>query len=201
MRRLGRIVRWKPDKGYGFIATADGEPQVFVHLRALDRALLPPRTGTVVSFVVTTDKQGRPRAEGVGPVHRQVRRNSAFGAGFVAAAVLLALAVLCWARVLPWATLWLYLGASLVALAAYAADKSAAVAGEWRTPESTLHLLALLGGWPGALYAQQRLRHKTRKPSFRACFWATVVINLAALGYTCLDHRGWLAGLVSGIGP
>ncbi|MFZ5493406.1 MAG: DUF1294 domain-containing protein [Pseudomonadota bacterium] len=52
--------------------------------------------------------------------------------------------------------------------------------GAWRTPESTLHLLGLAGGWPGALLAQQLLRHKSSKPSFVAMFWVTVIANIAA---------------------
>jgi uncharacterized membrane protein YsdA (DUF1294 family) len=49
--------------------------------------------------------------------------------------------------------------------------------GAWRTPESTLHALSLADDWPGALIAQQTLRHKSRKESFRAVFWMTVVLN------------------------
>ena len=66
---------------------------------------------------------------------------------------------------------------------AYALDKSAAQQGAWRTRESTLHLLALCGGWPGALVAQQTLRHKSSKAEFRMVFWATVLLNMAALGF------------------
>ena len=62
----------------------------------------------------------------------------------------------------------------------YALDKSAAKAGRWRVAEKTLHLLALAGGWPGALLAQQLLRHKTSKPGFIAMFWFTVLVNVAA---------------------
>ena len=75
----------------------------------------------------------------------------------------------------------LYLAASAAAFAAYGADKSAARRGGWRTPESTLHLLALVGGWPGALIAQSVFRHKSRKRSFRIVFLLTVVVNCAAL--------------------
>lgn len=75
----------------------------------------------------------------------------------------------------------LYAIASVAAFVAYAVDKRAARSGAWRTPESTLHLLALLGGWPGALLAQTVLRHKTQKSSFRAVFWVTVIMNCAAL--------------------
>nr|WP_277608437.1 DUF1294 domain-containing protein [Microbulbifer elongatus] len=70
---------------------------------------------------------------------------------------------------------------SLIAYLVYYFDKSAARRGGWRTKESSLHLLSLLGGWPGALLAQQRFRHKTRKQPFRFIFWLTVLANLGAL--------------------
>ena len=75
----------------------------------------------------------------------------------------------------------IYLVASMAAFFLYRADKLAAVAGHRRTPENTLLALGLLCGWPGALIAQHALRHKTRKGSFQAFFWTTVVINAAAL--------------------
>jgi len=75
----------------------------------------------------------------------------------------------------------LYIAASIVAFAVYAFDKLAAVKGRWRTPENTLHVLALMGGWPGALTAQGMLRHKSKKLSFQVVFWASVVLNCAAL--------------------
>ncbi len=82
---------------------------------------------------------------------------------------------------LPQGVLVVYLIASLAAVAAYRADKSAAQSGRWRTAESTLHLLALMGGWPGALVAQKVFRHKSRKPSFRVAFLATIALNCSAL--------------------
>ena len=82
---------------------------------------------------------------------------------------------------LPPLVLYLYLGASVVTLAAYAFDKAAAQSGRWRTRESTLHLLGLMGGWPGALVAQGVLRHKSKKQPFQILFWATVTLNCAAL--------------------
>lgn len=84
---------------------------------------------------------------------------------------------------LPIVALGLYLIGSPITYVIYATDKSAAKRGRWRTKESTLHLLSLVGGWPGALVAQYRLRHKSRKLSFRVAFWATVVLNCGALGW------------------
>ena len=73
-----------------------------------------------------------------------------------------------------------WLGSSLAAYVLYWLDKRAARAGYRRVPERTLHLVGVLGGWPGALLAQRQFRHKTVKQPFQAIFWATVAINLAA---------------------
>ncbi|MBU1664826.1 MAG: DUF1294 domain-containing protein [Gammaproteobacteria bacterium] len=101
----------------------------------------------------------------------------------LAAAFLTFVAVSTIADRVPVVVLGLYLVGSLIAYVTYAVDKSAARRGRWRTKESTLHLLSLVGGWPGALVAQYRLRHKSRKLSFRVVFWATVVLNCGALGW------------------
>src|SRR5262252_472222 len=96
----------------------------------------------------------------------------AFAALFLAAVA----AFVRWAE-LPAFVLWTYLAASVVAFVVYAADKSAAAAGRRRVSESTLHLLACVGGWPGALVAQQVVRHRTRKIVFQIVFWMTVVAH------------------------
>ena len=82
---------------------------------------------------------------------------------------------------LPVQVLIFYVVASLVTFIAYALDKTAAVEGRSRIPESTLHFLSLAGGWPGAIVAQQRFRHKTQKQPFRSIFWITISLNLFAL--------------------
>lgn len=71
-----------------------------------------------------------------------------------------------------------YLALSPICYAVYAHDKKAAKLGAYRVPESTLLTLGLLGGWPGGLLAQRRLRHKTRKQSFQLAFWLTVMLNV-----------------------
>lgn len=72
----------------------------------------------------------------------------------------------------------------------YRLDKSAAVANRRRTPEQTLHLLALFGGWPGALLAQSVFHHKSSKTSFQWAFRVTVLLNLAALGWLLWSRTG-----------
>ena len=103
--------------------------------------------------------------------HREPVRDSAFLLVYLVVAVV-------W-RV-PGVVAAVYLVASLVCFVAYAIDKSAAAQGRWRTSEGTLLALGLVGGWPGALVAQQVLRHKSSKASFRAAFWGTVLLNVAA---------------------
>lgn len=93
--------------------------------------------------------------------------------------VLAALAIL---DQFPVALLAAYGVLSGLTFAMYRADKSAAQQGRWRTPESTLHAVSVMGGWPGALVARRVFRHKTIKQPFRAIFWLTVVVNCVAVG-------------------
>jgi uncharacterized membrane protein YsdA (DUF1294 family) len=83
--------------------------------------------------------------------------------------------------VIPWLVPSVYGALSVVAFVAYGLDKSAARRGAARTRESTLLVLGLAGGWPGAFVAQQVFRHKTRKIGFQLAFWLTVAANCAAL--------------------
>jgi uncharacterized membrane protein YsdA (DUF1294 family) len=80
-----------------------------------------------------------------------------------------------------WIIATVYLILSLAAFALYAIDKMSAAQGARRVRESTLHLAALLGGWPGAYAAQQLLRHKTVKQPFQAIFITCVSLNIFAL--------------------
>jgi len=78
------------------------------------------------------------------------------------------------------ATLWpllAYLLMSIASFIQYAIDKGRAERGQWRTPENTLHITEFVGGWPGALIAQQVFRHKTRKVSFQVVLWLIVALH------------------------
>jgi len=89
------------------------------------------------------------------------------------------------------AFLWVILYAVLVSAATYwiyAVDKRRAEAGSWRISEAQLHLLELLGGWPGAFLAQRRLRHKCSKGSYQMMFW---LIVLAWQFAACDSLQNW----------
>lgn len=70
--------------------------------------------------------------------------------------------------------------ASALTFGLYWHDKRRAQADGWRTPESTLHLAELLGGWPAAFVAQRVFRHKISKTSYQIMFWMIVVLHEAA---------------------
>lgn len=95
--------------------------------------------------------------------------------------LLLIAPVLALIRLEPWVDWRMLTGApiavSLFAFFAYRSDKRRAEAGEWRIPETTLHLFALLGGWPGAFLAQRAFRHKVSKVPFQLTFWAVVLVH------------------------
>jgi uncharacterized membrane protein YsdA (DUF1294 family) len=74
-------------------------------------------------------------------------------------------------------------GVSLVGFVAQWIDKRRAEAEHWRVPEKVLHLLELLGAWPGAFLAQRIFRHKTAKLSYQFVFWLIV----AAYEYAAVD--------------
>jgi len=89
---------------------------------------------------------------------------------------------------------WRVLVGTPVALSAFAffvyrSDKRSAEAGEWRVSEATLHVIALIGGWPGAFLAQRAFRHKTSKASFQFVFWFVVLIHQFIAVDSLLDWR------------
>ncbi len=75
-----------------------------------------------------------------------------------------------------------YVVMSIVSFIMYRTDKKRSVSGGWRIPEKTLHFIDLAGGWPGAIMAQRRFRHKTRKSSFQWVFRVIVVLHLLYWG-------------------
>ena len=189
MRFNGTLKTWNDERGFGFLEPTQGGQEIFVHIKAFPSGTGRPKVGQLLSFEIETGPNGKKKAKAVQyppPLKRRPKPREESPApwtlprllaipAFVGAYALVASR---WG--LSPAVLFTYLGLSFAAFLAYAFDKSAAVAGNWRTPEQTLHLFSLFGGWPGALLAQQLLRHKTSKPSFVATFWFTVVLNVGA---------------------
>jgi uncharacterized membrane protein YsdA (DUF1294 family)/cold shock CspA family protein len=185
MRYQGKITNWKDDQGFGFITPNGGGKQVFVHIKSFSKRQQRPLDNEIVTYELKADANGRAHAENVAFVSE--RKSAATSSQrsnilpILTAAFLVFLAGAVSAGKLPFAVLGLYLATSAIAFGAYALDKSAAKNDRWRTQENTLHLFALIGGWPGALVAQRLLRHKSKKQSFQTVFLATVFLNCGAL--------------------
>ena len=187
MRYQGRITTWRDDKGFGFITPNGGGDQIFLHISSFSNRQRRPEGNELVTYELTVDGKRRPQAKSVAFVGDRPAPSKATGQSniptlFAVCFLLFVIAAVIGGR-LPASVLALYLVASIVSFFAYAFDKSAARQNQWRTQEGTLHLFALIGGWPGALAAQRLLRHKSAKTSFQAIFWITVVLNCGALGW------------------
>ncbi len=185
MRLTGKLIRWNTDKAFGFITPNGGGDTIFIHKTALKNRNRTPKINDIISFSVIQDNQGRYCADQATfageKSHKKQTKNISTFSIYLSLIFITLVAIAYLLDYLPQKILLVYLGVSLMTFIAYALDKSKAQRGKWRTQESTLHLLALLGGWPGAALAQQLLRHKSKKKEFRVTFWFTVVINTATL--------------------
>jgi uncharacterized membrane protein YsdA (DUF1294 family)/cold shock CspA family protein len=180
----GTLATWNKDRGFGFITPTTGGRQVFAHIRAFPQGSAP-QVGELVSFEVERTPEGKTRARYVRPIGAgAVQRYGAVASSIPSYLPVVAFVVLFTVVSILWhPSFWfavVYLGTSLICFLIYAVDKSAAIEGGWRVSESALLLLGLFGGWPGAIVAQQALRHKTKKRAFQAAFAGSVVVNVLA---------------------
>jgi uncharacterized membrane protein YsdA (DUF1294 family)/cold shock CspA family protein len=178
----GKVAEWQDDKGFGLIEPIDGTPALFFHENFLLSPTRRPRVGDSVYFVIATNSEGKRRAEKI--LLRNKRRSKQvdhfFDIVYIALASLffLCIGVFVSQQKLSPVVAFVYLFVSLLTFFLYWYDKNKAKNDGWRTPEKTLHLCSLAGGWPGALIAQRTLHHKSRKRSFQMIFVTTVLFNL-----------------------
>ncbi len=212
MEQQGILRSWNDDKGFGFIRADNRD--YFVHISNV-RGEQRPQQGETVFFIAGKDNQGRLCAEHMRgadlsldrpairrkpqtakqakpALHHQSRNTPAnlkrTLSLLLAACTIPALGA--WQAFEQSALLWpllMYIGMSLFSFLQYWRDKKNAQNGQWRTPEKQLHTVELLGGWPGALLAQQLLRHKTQKGAYQTVFWLIVLIHQVYW----LDQLGW----------
>lgn len=200
MRLVGRISGWREDKGYGFVTPHDGGDRAFVHVKAFQFGSRRPVDGDLISYSASKDVRGRTNATDVRHAGQKIEQRkaykplprSALGAFFLLAVLLGTLF-----SVVPAMITVGYVLLSLLSYIMYSQDKAAAGKDMQRTPESTLHFVDLLGGWPGALIAQQQFHHKTVKASFQQGFWFTVLVNLAVVVW--LVHSGIAQSLTTAL--
>lgn len=182
----GVVLSWDDERGFGFIEPALGGQEIFFHISVFPRGKGRPQIGERVSFEVELGPQGKKRAKNIMLMRQTARmrrqeKELSIGWTFGTAVIPIFLVVIVYAALYGHMPLWVllaYIGMSSVCFLVYAFDKSAALKEEWRIKESTLLMLGLLGGWPGAIIAQHYFRHKTKKDSFIIAFWITVFINI-----------------------
>jgi uncharacterized membrane protein YsdA (DUF1294 family)/cold shock CspA family protein len=200
MRKEGTIIRWEADRGFGFVRAPGGPADAFLHVKECRwRDGQAPREGLRVTFEEVHVGGKGPRAVAVqlagarvpaqpAPAqarrHRHARTLPSSGGPVVLPLMLAYAATLAWAvwqRHLPWWVMPAAFTVNALAFFAYWLDKDAAEHKRWRIAENTLHLWSLAGGWAGAWFAQQLLRHKSSKASFRAVYALTVMAHCGAL--------------------
>ena len=181
----GKITQWDDAKGFGFIQPLLKGERVFLHMTGLQNRSRRPVVGEVVTYSVAKDVQGRLQAQQVTYAGEKYKLKAAKTASrWPLILILLFAALLIGAVVtveLPLYILMIYVAMSIICYLTYWLDKRKSLAGQWRIQESTLQLMALLCGWPGALLAQSYLRHKSQKRAFLTVFYLAALANISAV--------------------
>lgn len=199
MRTKGKVTSWNEQKAYGFIEPVNGGKDIFLHKSALVNKQRIPKVNDIITFTVIEDKNGRNccheatfSGEKTGN-NIMVSHNNGFNRqrkfllcfGFL---FMLLVGIAIWDVELPPSFYYLYLSLNALTFIFYALDKYKAKHDKRRIKESTLHCLSLFGGWPLAVLAQEFLKHKTKKKTFRIAFWLTVLINITVLSGLYLTY-------------
>lgn len=188
MRYQGKIIKWYDDKGFGFIRAAQDSKDVFLHISEIHKLNKRPEINESVTYEITKDEKGRFRAMNVGYQSTQTNINksdmpTSFSYAFLMFFFLFAAFIIERALkgFLPPITVFMFVGANLIVFLYYYQDKASAIKKNWRTPESTLHFMSLIGGWGGAYIAQKMFRHKHKKTSFMMVYKLTILINCSVI--------------------
>ena len=192
------IVKWfNPDKGFGFIKAESNATEYFFHISAFETKTIRPEIGLEVSFEKALDDKARKQAINIFAKNVSTPIGSKMKSFIASSVFLIGVGVATLLDYLPLIFLYLYLLMSGITFIFYAWDKSSAKKAKSRIAEATLHYLSLFGGWPGALMAQQFLRHKSVKKSFRMLFWITVLLNISSLIYLLSPYGNWILKNIS----
>jgi uncharacterized membrane protein YsdA (DUF1294 family)/cold shock CspA family protein len=192
----GQLTKWKDKQGFGFIQSFNGNQEIFLHISELKDSTRRPQVGDTICYhIVVEDEKNRAHNAFILGARSKLNsqptplRNRATPNGVrkypfpVLEMLFLSILPLIGSLHFVWITanpipLILYPVMSLLTFALYADDKSRAKRGDWRTPERTMHLYELAGGWLGGFVAQRKLRHKNMKTSYQVVFWAIVALHI-----------------------
>lgn len=193
---VGKIDSWNDDKGFGFISCEELNERIFFHIssyRPSDRPII----GKKVVFILGKDNKGKKQAQQVQEwqfAYQKELDQMQFSIGktykliFVLAFYAALFILLALSKLKIYMPMWfLFLG--ILTFLVYWKDKAASKKGSWRTPEATLHIYSLLGGWGGAILAQTYLRHKSQKKSFKVMNYLSVILNLSVIALIVIKYQ------------
>jgi uncharacterized membrane protein YsdA (DUF1294 family)/cold shock CspA family protein len=194
--RSGKLKKWKDDRGFGFIQPVDGSQEIYLHISEIKNSTRRPKENDTIYYYTIVDSDGKTRAcnafilgariklgSSSSPSYESIISDRSSNTTIPIAEMLLLLITPGFGSVhFIWITknpipLILYTVMSLLTYALYSDDKIRAKRNLWRTPEQTLHLSELAGGWIGGFLAQRILRHKSSKPTYQSVFWSIVAIH------------------------
>lgn len=205
----GTLVMWNDLKGFGFVrpdeADSDHDDH-FIHISAFKKGMVRrPEVGDALRFRAA-DSADRKRAafaviegadqEPAAPAAPKrfilVPKPRSWTTNLLILIPLALSSYLLWRAKNP-IPFFSYGVFSLLTIMIYGTDKTHAAIRTWRVPESYLHVLELMGGWPGALIAESALRHKTRKSLYKALLHVIIAVHMvgwAAYLYWAYTHGG-----------
>ena len=185
IRKKGILTTWNDSKGYGFITPVGETKEIFIHRSEYQGH---PVLNDRLSFTLSKDKNGRDCAINAIKFYKSKLVPTKKDTTNVGILSILLIAIFYFILlylskkgsiqiyIIPY-----YVAISIFTFFIYSKDKDYAQDGSWRISENTLHLLSILGGWSGALIAQDKLQHKSSKFSFKIVFFLTIALNLFLL--------------------
>lgn len=201
MRKSGTVVRWQESRGFGLIRGSDAPTDVVFRGRDFEGT---PAQGLAVEYdeVVLGGRAVHALAirvadAAMAAASPQARRASAPPVATPArpprkrrGATPVLLGIVAWFGLFVGATVAGRLAVPvLLALPIYNLfvfflywhNRHARSRGATHIPEDALHVLAALGGWPGAWLAQRLLRYQPATAWFDRAFWIAVGVNVVGV--------------------
>ena len=184
MSYKGTVVSWNEAKGFGFIKPEGNKKEIFAHINDFKSRIPKNIVGEEVTFNASKDDKGRLCAANI-KTNKPKKNTSLLSIAYIPViAFVAAIGFPIYKKEYPIEIAYWVGTLSLITIFYYARDKAKAQNNSWRISEDKLQLFSVLGGWPGAIVAQQLFRHKTAKKSFQRVFWATVVINCSVVAWS-----------------
>ena len=185
VRKKGVLTKWNHDKGYGFITPVGEKKEIFVHISEFQGR---PLQYDKISFTLTKDKSGRDCAIDAVKFNKATLNSETKKTNKINILAILVIPIfyliLFYFTQIKGVELYIipyYVLVSAFTYYMYSEDKDFAQNGNWRISESTLHFLSIFGGWTGAIIAQNILKHKSSKTSFKIIFFITILLNISFL--------------------